>query len=67
MCWREKKTKVVRKKKLIDKICESNVNDTVKDNVLSENVHSDIAVDDEVCIPPTLLNKPSNKLKLFKK
>ena len=33
MCWRENKIKVVRKKKLIDKICESNVNATVKDNV----------------------------------
>ena len=53
-------------KKLID---ASDIDTVVEERVSSENKHFDIYVDADVeeGIPSTLLIKPSNKLRLFKK
>ena len=75
----DEKRKFVQKKKLIDTLCERNIDTVVEKHVSSKNVATYIymLVDDEVAnsiasyIPiinkQTNLNKPSSKQTLFKK
>ena len=56
------------KEKLIVTRCECNIKTVVEKHISSENIYSDIVADDEVpsyTYHHSLLNKLSNKLKLF--
>ena len=54
-------------KKLIDEPCENNINSLVEEHFSLENILILFVVDDDVDVPSTLPNKPSNKWNLFKK
>ena len=56
-CLRKKKGKVIHINSLIDTPDEININTVVEEHASSEKTHFDIAVNCEVGIASTLLNK----------